>query len=88
MSKGQQIKLNIELSDKLANFLVTQPEMLKKYAGYSYVVFSSTNSELNKLNYHLIDELLLESKGVVKAKETGNKSNPWEFSPVLKPLVN
>jgi len=83
MSKGQQIKLNIELSDKLANFLVTRPSMLKKYAGYSYVIFSSTNMELNRLNHHLIHELLLESKGVVKAKETGNVSSPWEFSPIV-----
>lgn len=83
MSKAQQIKLNIELSDKLANFLVTKPEMLKRYAGYSYVVFSSTNPGLNKLNNHLIEELLLEGNGVVKAVETGNVSKPWEFSPVV-----
>ncbi len=82
MSKAQQIKLNIELSDKLANFLVTKPEMLKKYTGYSYVVFSSTNSGLNKLNNHLIEELLLEGNGVIKAVETGNLSKPWVFSPV------
>lgn len=83
MSKAQQIKLNIELSDKLANFLVTKPNMLKKYTGYSYVVFSSTNPTLNKLNDHLIEELLLEGNGVVKAMETGNISSPWEFTPVV-----
>jgi len=83
MSKAQQIKLNIELSDKLANFLITKPEMLKKYAGYSYVVFSSTNSALNKLNDNLIGELLLEGNGVVKATETGDLSKPCEFSKVI-----
>jgi len=83
MSKAQQVKLNIDLSDKLANFLVTQPRTLKKYEGYSYVVFSSKNSELNKLNYHLIDELLVEGKGVVKAEETGISTNPWVFTPIV-----
>lgn len=83
MSKAQQIKLNIELSDKLANFLITKPSMLKRYAGYSYVVFSSTNPVLNKLNSNLIEELLLEGNGVVKAMETGNVSSPWEFTPVV-----
>ena len=83
MGKAQQIELNIELSDKLANFLVTKPDMLKRYAGYSYVVFSSTNFGLNKLNEHLIEELLLEGNGVIKATETGNLSKPWEFSKVI-----
>ena len=81
MSKAQQIKLNIELSDKLANFLVTKPEMLKNTL-VILMLFSSTNSGLNKLNNHLIEELLLEGNGVIKAVETGNLSKPWVFSPV------
>jgi len=83
MSKAQQTKLNIDLSDKLANFLITQPRVLKKYASCSYVVFSSKNFELNKLNHHLIDELLLEGKGVVKAEETDNFTKPWIFTAVI-----
>ncbi|MDO8497727.1 MAG: hypothetical protein Q7S61_04245 [bacterium] len=82
MSKAQQIRLNIQLSDKLANFLITQPEILKKYTGCSYVVFSSKNPQLNKLNSNLIEELLSEGNEVVKAEETGNLSDPWEFTPV------
>jgi len=35
------------------------------------------------LNHHLIDELLLEGKGVVKAEETDNFTKPWIFTAVI-----
>ena len=83
MSKAQQVELNIKLSDELASFLITKPEILKKYSGYSYVVFSSVNPELNRLNNDLIHELLLEGNGVIKAEATGNSSQPWVLTPVM-----
>ena len=51
MSKAQQFKLNVNLSDRLANYLITQPDILKKYSGCSYIVFSYKNEELNKKKY-------------------------------------
>ncbi|QQG44051.1 MAG: hypothetical protein HYW86_04270 [Candidatus Roizmanbacteria bacterium] len=82
MSKAQQVKINIILSEKLSNYLIAKPDVLKKFSGYSYVIFSHTNQELNKLNYQLVDELIDEGKNVVKAEETGNLKQPWSFTPV------
>ena len=84
MSKAQQVKLNIDLSDKLANYLMSKPDILKKYSGSSYVVFSVNNSALNKLNLNLIAELQKEGKTVVKAQQSSNLSTPW----ILTPLHN
>ncbi|EKE14006.1 MAG: hypothetical protein ACD_12C00718G0003 [uncultured bacterium] len=83
MSKTQQFKLNISLSDRLANYLVTQPNILNKYSGCSYVVFSYKNEELNKLNNQLIPGLKLEGKPVVKAQETNDLNNPWVLTPIF-----
>ena len=82
MSKAQQFKLNVSLSDKLANYLITQPDILKKYSGCSYIVFSYKNEELNKLNNQLIPGLKLEGKPIVKAQETNNLDNPWFLTPI------
>ena len=82
MSKAQQFKLNVSLSDKLANYLITQLDILKKYSGCSYIVFSYKNEELNKLNNQLIPGLKLEGKPIVKAQETNNLDNPWVLTPI------
>ena len=82
MSKAQQFKLNVNLSDRLANYLITQPDILKKYSGCSYIVFSYKNEELNKLNNQLIPGLKLEGKPIVKAQETNNLDNPWVLTPI------
>ena len=82
MSKSQQFKLNVTLSDRLANYLVTKPNILNKYSGCLYVVFSYKNEELNKLNDQLIPGLKLEGKVVVKAQETNNLDNPWILTPI------
>jgi hypothetical protein len=37
---------------------------------------------VNFENKELIKELLEEGKHVVKAQETNNKKQPWEFSPI------
>ncbi|KKQ23949.1 MAG: hypothetical protein US40_C0021G0003 [Candidatus Roizmanbacteria bacterium GW2011_GWC2_37_13] len=68
MSKAQQFKLNVNLSDRLANYLITQPDILKKYSGCSYIVFSYKNEELGKT--------------VVRAQETSNPDNPWILTPI------
>jgi len=82
MNKAQQFKLNVNLSDRLANYLITQPDILKKYSGCSYIVFSYKNEELNKLNIKLIPGLKLEGKTVVRAQEPSNSDNPWILTPI------
>lgn len=83
MSKAQQINLNMKLSEELATFIITNPKILKKYSGYSYVVFSYSNKELNELNNELVIGIINEGKNVVKAIQTSDKNLPWKFSTAL-----
>lgn len=82
MSQAQQTHLNIQLSEKLATYIVANPVVLKKYSGYSYVVFSKQNDQLNSLNRKLIKELLAEGKKVVTAQETKDTKSPWIFTSI------
>lgn len=80
MSKALQGKLNIVLSEKLANYLAINPQLLKKYKGYSFVVISSKNKRLNTMNLGLISNLVDEGKQVVKAVEPSKPSLSWKFT--------
>lgn len=83
MSKAQQINLNMQLSEELATFIIANPKILRKYSGYSYVVFSYSNKELNELNNELVIGIINEGKNVVKAIQTSDKNFPWKFSTAL-----
>lgn len=81
MSKKQQAKKNLTLTVKLTDYLAKNPE-IDKYVwegGVSLVPFSANDKRLNSENEKLVEELLEEGKKVVKAKETQDKKNPWEF---------
>ena len=83
MSTKTQAEKNLKLSSKLADFLVSHPEVSKKLPDdASFVTFSAEDNNLNELNQELIKELLEEGKRVVKAQETNNEKHPWEFSPI------
>ena len=83
MSTKTQAEKNLKLSSKLADFLVSHPEVSKKLpADASFVTFSVDDNNLNEVNQELIKELLEEGKHVVKAQETNNEKTPWEFSPI------
>lgn len=77
MSQKQQAEKNLKLSSKLADFIAEHPKSVM--SGASVVPFSATDEKLNKENDKLVQELLEEGKTVVKAKETKNSKNPWEF---------
>jgi Family of unknown function (DUF5647) len=83
MNTKTQAEKNLKLSEKLADFLVNHPEVSKKLPDdASFVTFSVGDKNLNEVNKKLIKELLEEGKRVVKAQETNNERQPWEFSPV------
>lgn len=84
MSKAQQMALNIELTELLANYIIGNPKLLTEYVGCSYVVFDESNEELNKLNESLIKSLLDEKRIVVTAVKTKDKANPW----ILRRITN
>lgn len=80
MSKALQAQLNIGLSEKLANYLAVNPQILNKYKGYSFVVISSKNKKLNMMNVKLISNLVDEDKQVIKAVEPSKPSLSWRFT--------
>jgi hypothetical protein len=83
MSTKTQTEKNLKLSEKLADFLVSHPEVSKKLPDdASFVTFSAEDTNLNEVNKKLIKELLEEGKRVVKAQETNNEKHPWNFYPV------
>lgn len=85
MSAKMQAEKNLKLSAKLADFLVSHPEVSKELPDdASFVTFSARDKSLNEVNIELIQELLKEGKNVFKAQETSNKKQPWEFSPIFK----
>ena len=75
MSKKVQTSKNILLTQKLLDYLQT----VKYKKGYSFVVFSKNDKELNSENEKLAEGLRKEGKKIIKAKETGNKKNPWQL---------
>lgn len=83
MTKQLQRKKNFDLAEKLADFLVKNPDPLGDTPkNTSYVVLSSADKKLNKENERLIQSVLEEGKYVVKAQQTTDKHNPWKFTPV------
>lgn len=80
MSNKSVITTNIKLSGELINFISSKPELAKKYAGCSYVVFSKDNPGLNKINESFITELKQEGKTVIRATQTDQRQNPWIFA--------
>ena len=83
MSKKQQAEKNLKLYAKLADFIAEHPKLSGTViSSGSVVLFSATDKNLNKVNEKLIKGLLEEGKTVVKAEETKDKKNPWNFTSV------
>lgn len=81
MSK-KQIQKNIQLSEKLANYLAKNPEEVGKTpSDSSFVVFSIGDKNLNRLNGKLVKDLAKQGKSVIKAEETKSLKTPWVFTP-------
>ncbi|MFZ5933187.1 MAG: DUF5647 family protein [Patescibacteria group bacterium] len=80
MGKAKQLEKNIKLSEKLSEYLASNPAAAKKVPkGASFVVFSFKDKELNRLNKELVKSLKHEGKKVVEAKEQDSKKEPWSF---------
>lgn len=80
MSKKQQLDKNMKLTVKLADFIASHPEANKAIpSGASIVPFSVSDNVLNRMNEKIIPGLKEEGKTVVKAKETKDNKNPWQF---------
>ena len=81
MTKTKQYKKNIDLSGKLAEYIISHPKIVKDMPkDASFVVFASKDKELNKENQKLVLSLKSEGKKVVKAIQKQSKKDPWSFS--------
>ena len=81
MSKTKQATKNLQLTQKLLDYIVLHSEDLPSFItkASTYIVFSNNDKELNKLNTKLLKEMQAEGKNVIRAEETGNKGAPWNF---------
>lgn len=79
MSKKDQGNKNLDLFEKLMNFLSSKKVDKYSAGNYSFVVFSKKDKQLNEENRSLVTELKKEGKKVIKAQETGNSKSPWNF---------
>lgn len=83
MTKSVQFIKNLDLSEKLANYIAKNPSEVKEFpSDASFVTFSSTDKDLNDANKKLLESLKKEGRNVVKAQETQDKHNPWKFTAV------
>jgi len=81
MSNKQQLEKNLQLSEKLMQYLADNPSdsPTDKLGSVSFVVFTKNDNTLNEANLKLIDSLHEEGKKVVKAIQTLDKKAPWQF---------
>ena len=83
MTRNIQVKKNLGLSQKLAEYIAKNPKSVKGLPeNSSFIVFSSTDKSLNKSNKGLVKSVLAEGKSVIKAIQTHDKLNPWKFSAI------
>ena len=75
MSKKIQTSKNILLTQKLLDYLPT----VSYKKGYSFVVFSKNDQELNNANEKLAESLKKDGKKIIKATETGDNNSPWRL---------
>lgn len=84
MGKAKQLEKNLKLSEKLAEYIASNPVATKNIpSGASFVVFSAEDEKLNKLNKDLVNSLKREGKEVIKATEKKSKKQPWIFGPAI-----
>lgn len=80
MTKGVQLDKNLILSNKLAEYISKNPNTVAGFpSDASYVLFPAYDKRLNRKNTLLYEDLTNQGKKVVKAIQTKDKRNPWEF---------
>lgn len=80
MPTKTQINKNLELSEKLLDYLSDNPR--KTTEQVSYIVITKDDAELNQVNLELGKSMAKHGKKVIKALETKDKANPWKFATI------
>lgn len=81
MSKKVQTAKNIDLTQKLIDYLVKDKNVPDLPQDVSFVPFSSTDKRLNKANAELLESLSGE-KPVAIAEEPKTNKESWKITPV------
>lgn len=82
MSKKVQTAKNIDLTQKLIEFLVKGKNVPELPQDVSFVPFSKNDEKLNTANEELLENLSKEEKPIAIAKEPKNSKTPWQIIPV------
>lgn len=82
MSNKIQTSKNIDLTQKLIEYLVNGKDVPELPNDVSFVPFSNTDKKLNQANEELLEKISRNEKPVVKAEEPKNKKDSWIITPV------
>lgn len=85
MSEKQLNNSYLSLVEKLMKFIVHNGKGVKNLPkDASFVVFSSTNKELNNFSERILESTLKKhpEKPVIKAEEQPKSSEPWKFTAI------
>lgn len=82
MSNKIQTEKNIDLSQKLIEYLVNGKNVPELPQDVSFIPFSNTDKELNKANKELLESLSQQDKPVAIAEEPKSGKEAWKIIPV------
>lgn len=82
MSKNKQTQKNIDLTQRLLDYLTAASKLPKLPKDVSFVPFSKKDDKLNRANEELLKMLSKEDKPVVKAQEPKTLKGNWVITPV------
>jgi len=80
MSQKEYIKIKLDLINKLAEYIISKPDLYKKYSDCSYVIYIKSNYSFNAKNKRLIESLKREKKKIVRAQFVENNHVEWRFT--------
>lgn len=82
MSQKVQTSKNIDLTQKLIDYLVNGKNVPDLPQNVSFVPFSKNDKKLNEANKELLKNISKGEKPVAIAKEPQTKKDPWKIIPV------
>lgn len=82
MSKRMQTSKNIDLTQKLIEFLIKGKNVPELPQDVSFVPFSKSDKKLNIANEELLENLSKKDSLIAIAKEPKNSKESWQIIPV------
>lgn len=82
MSKKVQTSKNIELTQRLIEYLIKGKNVPSLPQDVSFVPFSKDDKKLNQANEELLEKLSKDDKPIVIAEEPQTNKGNWKITPV------